>query len=112
MLAPRVHDEQKVGGIPLALVQRTSRRWACESVRSTQEDQLGMGPDTWVLIGSCSECSAARRQEAAHRSGTDIVQVVAASAGAELALEVVVAEAEVVGLAEVAARMAVVSTGG
>lgn len=71
-----------------------------------------MAPDMWVLIGSCSERSAAGRQEAAHRSGTDIVQAAAASAVAELALEVVVAEAEVAGFAEVAARMAVVSTGG
>jgi uncharacterized protein (UPF0212 family) len=51
------------------------------------------------------------RQEeaAARRNEADIVQVVAASAVAVLALEVVVAEAEV---AEVAARMAVVSIGG
>lgn len=73
-----------------------------------------MGPGMWVRTGSCSERSAAGRQEAARRSGTDILQVVAASAVAvaELALEVVVAEAEVAGVAEVAARMAVVSTGG
>lgn len=44
MLVPLVRGEQKVGGIQLALVQQTSRHWACESVRSTQEDQLSMGP--------------------------------------------------------------------
>ena len=71
-----------------------------------------MGPGMWVRTGSCSERSAAGRQEAARRSGTDILQVVAASAVAVLALEVVVAEAEVAGVAEVAARMAVVSIGG
>lgn len=54
-----------------------------------------------------------RQEEAAvRRNEADIVQVVAASAVAVLALEVVVAEAEVAGAAEVAARMAVVNIGG
>ena len=44
MLVPPVHGGQKVGGIQLALVQQTSRRWACESVHSTPEDRLSMGP--------------------------------------------------------------------
>jgi hypothetical protein len=66
----------------------------------------------WVLTGSHSERSAAVRREAARKSEAGIVQVVAASAVAVLALEEVVAEAEAAGVAEVAARMAVVSIGG
>lgn len=104
-----MRGEQKVGGTPLALVQWTSRRWACESVHSTQEDQLSTGPGMWVLTGSHSERSAAVRREAARKSDAGIVQVVAASAVAVLALEEVVAEAEAAG---VAAHMAVVSIGG
>lgn len=65
-----------------------------------------------MLSGSCNEDSVAVRQEEARRNEADIVQAVAASAVAVLALEVVVAEAEVAGVAEVAARMAVVSIGG
>ena len=65
-----------------------------------------------MLSGSRSAHSAAVRREAARKNETDIVQVVAASAVAVLALEVVVAEAEAAGVAEVAARMAVVSIGG
>ena len=63
----------------------------------------------WVLTGSHSERPAAVRREAARKSEAGIVQVVAASAVAVLALEEVVAEAEAAG---VAARMAVVSIGG
>ena len=70
-----------------------------------------MGPGMWVLTGSHSERPAAVRREAARKSEAGIVQVVAASAVAVLALEEVVAEAEAAGVAEVAARMAVVSIG-
>jgi hypothetical protein len=71
-----------------------------------------MGPGMWVLTGSRNGRSAAVRREAARTSEAGIVQVVAASAVAVLALEAVVAEAEVAGVAEAAARMAVVSIGG
>ena len=68
-----------------------------------------MGPGMWVLTGSRNERSVAVRREAARKSEAGIVQVVAATAVAVLALE---AEAEVAGVAEAAARMAVVSIGG
>lgn len=65
-----------------------------------------------MLTGSRNERSAAVRREVARKSEAGIVQVVAASAVAVLALEEVVAEAEVAGIAEAAARMVVVSIGG
>ena len=82
MPVPPVRGEQKVGGTPLALVQWTSRRWACESVHSTQEDQLSTGPGMWVLTGSHSERFAAGQREVARRSEAGIAQVVAASVAA------------------------------
>ena len=67
-----------------------------------------------MLTGSCSDYFAAVRREAARRSETGIVQVVAASAAAVLALEVAAAaeEVEFAGVAEVVAHMVVGSIGG
>lgn len=65
-----------------------------------------------MLTGSCSDYFAAVRREAARRSETGIVQVVAASAVAVLALEVAAAEVEFAGVAEVVAHMVVGSIGG
>ena len=70
-----------------------------------------MGLGMWMLTDSHSEHSAAGRREAARKSGTGIEQALAVSTAAVLAPEEVVAEAEAAGIAEVAARMVVVSIG-